>query len=240
MVILLWLDILDLLALAAYFRFLQIHKDKIAFEGDTPVTKWNGGIKIHLTSTDLTCFKTIAKEKLARFNPRSAVGGMGGTVLVLGGAGAVISVILGAAGLTICGIGASGIIVLMLVLSLKETCLSHPDYVVHPQNWTKYGLNEDSASDSVCGMSEKQFNTFAALQFLEDLRARKRGGQEKNEECKDEGESSSSAVVFCKPMEPTELQAMEGGKETVKAWIIHESCLNTKLVRGLLGRERQL
>ena len=72
---------------------------------------WDSGIKIHLTSTDLTSFKTIVKEKLAGFNPRSAVGGMGGTVLVLGGAGAVISVILGAAGLTICGIGAAGILV---------------------------------------------------------------------------------------------------------------------------------
>ena len=41
------------------------------------------------------------------------------------------------------------------------------DYVVHPQNWTKYDLNEDSASDLVCGMSEEQRNTFAALQFLE-------------------------------------------------------------------------
>ena len=70
---------------------------------------WDSGIKIHLT--DLTRFKTIAKEKLARFNPRSAVGGMGGTVLVLGGAGAVTSVILDAAGLTICGIGAAGILV---------------------------------------------------------------------------------------------------------------------------------
>ena len=62
-------------------------------------------------------------------------------------------------------------------------------------------------------------NTFAALQFLEDFRARKRGGQEKSEESKDERESSSSAVVFRKPvaMEPTELQAMEGRKETVKA-----------------------
>ena len=49
--------------------------------------------------------------------------------------------------------------------------------MVHPQNWIKYDLNEDSAS--VCGMSEEQCNTFAALQFLEDLRARKRGGQEK-------------------------------------------------------------
>ena len=108
----LWLDILDLLAPAAYFRFLQIHQDTITFDGDAQVTKErDGGIKIHLTSTDLTRFKTIAKEKLARFNPRSAVGGMGGTVLVLGGAGAVISVILGAAGLTICGIGAAGIFV---------------------------------------------------------------------------------------------------------------------------------
>ena len=92
-----------------------------------------------------------------------------------------------------------------------------PDYVVHLQNWTKYDLKEDRVSDSVCGISEEQRNTFAALQFLEDLRARKSGGQEKNEESKDEGESSSSDVVFCKPMEPTELQAMESGKETVKA-----------------------
>ena len=51
--------------------------------------------------------------------------------------------------------------------------------MVHPQNWTKYDLNEDSASDSVCDMNEEQCNTFAALQFLEDLRARKRGGQKK-------------------------------------------------------------
>ena len=50
-----------------------------------------------------------------------------------------------------------------------------PDYVVHQQNWTKYDLNEDSASESVCGISEEQRNAFAALQFLEDLRAHKRG-----------------------------------------------------------------
>ena len=31
----LWLDILDLLAPAAYFRFLQTHQDNITFEGDT-------------------------------------------------------------------------------------------------------------------------------------------------------------------------------------------------------------
>ena len=70
----------------------------------SPKIEWDGGTKIHLTSTDLTRFKTIAKEKLARFNPRSAVGGMGGAVLV-------ISVILGAAGLTVCGIGAAGILI---------------------------------------------------------------------------------------------------------------------------------
>ena len=85
-----------------------------------------------------------------------------------------------------------------------------PDYAVHPQNWTKYDLNEDSASDSVCGMSEEQRNTFAAQQFLEDLRAHKRGGQKKNEESKDEGESSSNDFVFRKPVEPNELQAKRG------------------------------
>ena len=133
----LWLDILDLLAPAAYFRFLQIHQDNITFEGDTQVTKeWDGGIKIHLTSTDLTRFKTIAKEKLAGFNPRSAVGGMGGTVLVLGGAGAVISVILGAAGLTICGIGAVGIIIGVVII------VGAVAYAVHP-----HGQSENEKSE---------------------------------------------------------------------------------------------
>ena len=32
----LWLDILDLLAPAAYFRFLQIHQDTITFDGTCP------------------------------------------------------------------------------------------------------------------------------------------------------------------------------------------------------------
>ena len=133
----LWLDILDLLAPAAYFRFLQIHQDTITFEGDTPVTRErDGGIKIHLTSTDLTRFKTIAKEKLAGFNPRSVVGGMGGTVLVLGGAGAVISVILGAAGLTICGIGAVGIIIGVVII------VGAVAYAVHP-----HGQSENEKSE---------------------------------------------------------------------------------------------
>ena len=114
-----------------------------------------------------------------------------------------------------------------------------PDYVVHPQNWTKYDLNEDSASDSVCSMSEEQRNTFAALQFLEDLRARKRGGQEKNEECKDKGESSSSAVVFRKPVEPSELQAMESGKETVKATWNHARIMPEYQVGARLARKRK-
>ena len=114
-----------------------------------------------------------------------------------------------------------------------------PDYVVHPQNWTKYDLNEDSASDSVCSMSEEQRNTFAALQFLENLRARKRGGQEKNEECKDKGESSSSAVVFRKPVEPSELQAMESGKETVKATWNHARIMPEYQVGARLARKRK-
>ena len=114
-----------------------------------------------------------------------------------------------------------------------------PDYAIHPQNWTKYDLNEDSASDSVCGMSEEQRNTFVALQFLEDLRARKRGGQEKNEETKDKEESSSSDFVFRKPVEANELQAMEGGKETVKATWNHARIMPEYQVGARLARKRK-
>ena len=67
--------------------------------------------------------------------------------------------------------------------------------MVHPQNWTKYDLNEDGASDSVCGMSEEQHNTFEALQFLEDLRARKRGGQEKMRKVRTR--ESLQVVILC-------------------------------------------
>ena len=108
----LWLDILDLLAPAAYFRFLEIHQAKITFEREATVTiNRDGGKKIHLTDTDMMTFKRIAEEKLRSINSRSTIGGVGGAVIALGGAGAVISFVLGAAGIPICGIGVAGILI---------------------------------------------------------------------------------------------------------------------------------
>ena len=107
----LWLDILDVLSPAACFRFLEIHKDNITVESDTEVSKeHDGGIKIHLTDLQLARLKRIAEDKLMRINPRSAVSGVGGAVLVTGGVGAIVAFGLGAAGLTFCGIGAIGIL----------------------------------------------------------------------------------------------------------------------------------
>ena len=114
-----------------------------------------------------------------------------------------------------------------------------PDYVVHPQHWTKYDLNDDRASDSVSDMSEEQRNTFAALQFLEDLRAQKRGGQEKNEDSLDEEESSSCTVVFRKPVAPAAPQTMECGREGVKATWNHARILPEYQVGSKLARKRK-
>ena len=64
------------------------------------------------------------------------------------------------------------------------------------------------------------------------MRARKRGGQEKNE-------VSRSAVVLCKPVEPTERQAMEGGKETVKTTWNHALIMPEYQVGVRLARKRK-
>ena len=53
-----------------------------------------------------------------------------------------------------------------------------PDYVVHPQHWTKYDLNDDRASDSVSDMSEEQRNAFAALQVAPTTPQTVEGGME--------------------------------------------------------------
>ena len=100
-----------------------------------------------------------------------------------------------------------------------------PDHIVHPQHWTKYDLNEDRASDSVRGMSEEQRNTFAAQQFLDDLRARNRRGQGKNEDRRDEEEPSGGAVVFRKPAVPTAPKMMDDEREAVKGTWNHARVL---------------
>ena len=114
-----------------------------------------------------------------------------------------------------------------------------PDYMVHPQHWTKYDLNEDRASESVYKMSEEQRNTFAALQFLEELRTRKRGGQETNEVSPLEEESSSSGVVFRKPVAPATAQPLEEGVGVVKATWNHARILPEHQVGAKLARKRK-
>ena len=48
-----------------------------------------------------------------------------------------------------------------------------PDYVVHPDRWTKYDLSNDRTSEDTRDMNDEQRNTFAALSFIRELHERK-------------------------------------------------------------------
>ena len=107
----LWLDILDGLSPAAYYRFLEIHKDNITVESDVETsTVCSGRKKIHLTGTDKDRFNTIAVDKLRRISTGSAVVGTKGAIIIAGSAAALIVVSLGAVGIATLGIGAVGIV----------------------------------------------------------------------------------------------------------------------------------
>ena len=113
----LWLDILDVLSPAAYFRFLEIYKDNITFEEGTDVSG-----NLLLKGKDMDRFKQIAAKKIAAYvgigTGGSAIAAGGATVLVAGsvmlagvataGIGVPIMVVGGAmviAGLTVASIG---------------------------------------------------------------------------------------------------------------------------------------
>ena len=60
----LWLDILDLLAPAAYYRFLEIHRDNVIFGGDAEDSPKGGARGIRLTGIDKASFRRIAVDKI--------------------------------------------------------------------------------------------------------------------------------------------------------------------------------
>ena len=61
----LWLDILDLLAPAAYYRFLEIHQFNVVYVGEAQAsTEGDGGRRIPLAGNDMESFRRIAADKL--------------------------------------------------------------------------------------------------------------------------------------------------------------------------------
>ena len=107
----LWLDILDLLAPSAYFRYLEIHQDNITYENDSDDGRACGEARIHLTGSYLDRFREIAANKLRQLTAGSAVTGVTGAVLVGGGIGLVIAATTTAIGVATAGVGAAVIAV---------------------------------------------------------------------------------------------------------------------------------
>ena len=100
----LWQDILNLLEPAAYFRFLEIHRDNITFENDIEKSISCGPMRIPITGEHKDRFMWIRDNKL-----KIASEGTGGfaVLLVAGGiAGIVTGAVLGATvGFCTCGAG---------------------------------------------------------------------------------------------------------------------------------------
>ena len=62
----LWLDILDLLEPAAYFRLLEIHRENITFKDAAEVTKVGGGIRgMIITGKNKDRLRSMTKKKLS-------------------------------------------------------------------------------------------------------------------------------------------------------------------------------
>ena len=97
----LWLDILDLLAPAAYYRFLEIHKDNITFEEGTDVSG-----NLLLKGKDMERFRQITVKKIANVGI-----GTGGCAIVAGGTTAVVTGSVMLAGVATAGVGVPIIVV---------------------------------------------------------------------------------------------------------------------------------
>lgn len=79
----------------------------------------------------------------------------------------------------------------------EKKILPAPDYLVNPCRWTKYNLADDGTEGlRRSGMSDDQVNNFAAFQFLNELRERKKREREEGEE---ERGAEEGKVLFRNP-----------------------------------------
>ena len=61
----LWLDILDVLSPAAYYRFLEIHRDNVTSRNDPEASTERGGRRrLHFTGIDMARFRRIAANQI--------------------------------------------------------------------------------------------------------------------------------------------------------------------------------
>ena len=100
----LWLDILELLEPAPYFRFLEIHRDSFALVPDAS-TEAGSKVKFHLTGEDLVRFEMIAQNKAKAYSG-SAIAATAGAVTVAVGATVAIVSASTLVGIATCGVGA--------------------------------------------------------------------------------------------------------------------------------------